>query len=278
MRRIATVFSALAVAGACATGALADQPAPATMGMAQGAVIVAACHPSDDVTTRFATFVGEMRALPGSARMAMRFTLLQRLGTPDFTAVGLPDLRPWRRSKKGVSSFIYTQRVTALRDGGTYRMRVQMRWYGSNGKLMKVRTMRSGACKQPAPLPNLRISSISTAPGAVSGTTSYMVTVQNDGDTPGCALHNNVLYFGGHFNYVGVGCQHTTAPPCFLYHHVAAANVVTNTVLSWNPGANSNHGIYTVRQDATHVGFGGYQTKFGGKVQEGYATYSSTLP
>ena len=159
---------------------VADQPGR-NHGMAQGAVIVAACHPSDDVTTRFATFVGEMRALPGSARMAMRFTLLQRLGTPDFTAVGLPDLRPWRRSKKGVSSFIYTQRVTALRDGDTYRMRVQMRWYGSNGKLMKVRTMRSGACKQPAPLPNLRISSISTAPGAVSGTTSYMVTVQNDG-------------------------------------------------------------------------------------------------
>ena len=35
-------------------------------------------------------------------------------------------------------------------------------------------------------------------------------TVQDDGDTPGCALHNGVLYFGGHFNYVGVGCQHTT--------------------------------------------------------------------
>jgi hypothetical protein len=103
-------------------------------------------------------------------------------------------------------------------------------------------------------------------------------TVQDDGDTPGCALHNGVLYFGGHFNYVGVGCQHTTAPPCFVYHHVAAANVVTNKVLSWNPGANSNHGIYTVRQDATHVGFGGYQTHFGGRVQEGYATYSSTLP
>jgi len=37
-------------------------------------------------------------------------------------------------------------------------------------------------------------------------------------------------------------------------------------------------GIYTVRQDATHVGFGGYQTNFGGKLQEGYATYSTTLP
>jgi trimeric autotransporter adhesin len=112
----------------------------------------------------------------------------------------------------------------------------------------------------------------------ISGTLDPHFTVQDDGDTPGCALHNGTLYFGGHFNYVGVGCQHTTAPPCFVYHHVAAADVATNTVLAWNPGANSNHGIYTVRQDATHVGFGGYQTNFGGKLQEGYATYSTTLP
>ena len=112
----------------------------------------------------------------------------------------------------------------------------------------------------------------------VTGALDPHFTVQDDGDTPGCALHAGVLYFGGHFNYVGVGCQHTTAPPCFVYHHVAAADVATNTVLSWNPGANSNHGIYTVRQDATHVGFGGYQTRFGGKQQEGYAAYSSTLP
>ena len=83
---------------------------------------------------------------------------------------------------------------------------------------------------------------------------------------------------GDRFNYVGVGCQHSTVPPCFVYHHVAAANVVNNTVLAWNPGANSNHGIYTVRQDATHVGFGGYQTRFGGRQQEGYAVYSKTLP
>ncbi len=112
----------------------------------------------------------------------------------------------------------------------------------------------------------------------VTGALDPHFTVQDDGDTPGCALHKGVLYFGGHFNYVGVGCQHSTVAPCFVYHHVAAANVVTNTVLSWNPGANSNHGIYTVRQDATHVGFGGYQTRFGGRLQEGYAAYSSTLP
>jgi hypothetical protein len=111
-----------------------------------------------------------------------------------------------------------------------------------------------------------------------SGALDPHFTVQNDGDTPGCALHKGILYFGGHFNYVGVGCQHTTAPPCFVYHHVAAADVATNTVLTWNPGANSYHGIYTVRQDTTHVGFGGYQTRMGGRLQAGYATYSTTLP
>jgi hypothetical protein len=112
----------------------------------------------------------------------------------------------------------------------------------------------------------------------VSGKLDPTFTVQDDGDTPGCALRDGILYFGGHFNWVGTGCQHTTAPPCYVYHHVAAANVATNTVLAWNPGANSNHGIFTVAADATHVGFGGYQTMFGGRLQEGYASYSTTLP
>ena len=111
-----------------------------------------------------------------------------------------------------------------------------------------------------------------------TGALSSKFTVMDDGDTPGCALRNGILYFGGHFNYVGNSCEHTTAPPCYVYHHVAAANVATNTVLTWNPGANSNHGIYTVTEDATSVGFGGYQTRFGGRNQAGYAQYSSTLP
>jgi hypothetical protein len=114
--------------------------------------------------------------------MAMHFTLLERLEAPDFEPVVLSDLRPWRRSKKGVASFLYTQRVTALRDGGSYRMRVQFRWYGADGKVMKTKTVRSGACRQPADLPNLRISSITAKPGILQGNTrTYTVTVQNDG-------------------------------------------------------------------------------------------------
>ena len=181
MRRIATVFAALALTGAFATGALADPPAPATMGMAPGAVIVAACHPSDDVTTRFATFVGEMRALPGTTRMAMRFTLLQRLGTPDFTAVGLPELRPWRRSKKGASRLhLHAARHRAARRrhlpharaDALVRDRPQAD-EGAHDALGRLQAARAA--------PNLRISSISTRRDRPAARTSYMVTVQNDG-------------------------------------------------------------------------------------------------
>ena len=117
--------------------------------------------------------------------------------------------------------------------------------------------------------------------GAFNPTTGALdprFTIQNDGDTPGCAIHKNVIYFGGHFNYAGPLCQHTTTAPCQVYHHVAAANITTNTLLAWNPGANSDNGIYTIRQDTTHVGFGGYQTHFAGRQQQGYASYSTTLP
>ncbi len=117
--------------------------------------------------------------------------------------------------------------------------------------------------------------------GAFDATTGKLdpaFTVQNDGDTPGCAIHNGVFSFGGHFNYAGNLCQHTTTAPCIIRHHIAAADIATNTLLPWNPGVDSNHGIYTVTQDATTVGFGGYQTKAGGKQAQGYFTYSSTLP
>ena len=114
--------------------------------------------------------------------------------------------------------------------------------------------------------------------GAFNPTTGALdpkFTIGDDGDTLGCAIRNNVLYMGGHFNYIGPLCLHNSAAPCQLYHHVAAANILTNTLLPWNPGANSSDGIYTIRADATHVGFGGFQTHFAGHQQQGYASYSA---
>jgi hypothetical protein len=144
-------------------------------------VTLSECHPSDDVTQRHASFAGQMHAVPGTARMAMRFTLQERLGSLHFKSVSLPELRPWRRSKAGARNFIYTQRITALRDGGAYRMRVQFRWYDSDGHVLRTNVARSGVCRQPVPLPDLTITSVTPGPGPSGDQRTYTVGVSNDG-------------------------------------------------------------------------------------------------
>ena len=98
-------------------------------------------------------------------------------------------------------------------------------------------------------------------------------TVQDDGDTPGCALRGGVLYVGGHFNFAGPDCQPTHLEPCAIRHHVAAIDTVTSTLLPWNPGANSNHGLLVIEAGIERVAFGGYMTRMGGIDQEGLAVY-----
>jgi CARDB len=157
--------------------------APTASRAAQASVSLAECHPSDDVTQRFASFNGQMRSIAGTKQMAMRFTLLERIGegASRFKPVSLPDLKPWRRSKAGARMFIYAQRVTALRDDGAYRMRVQFRWYGDHRTLLRSTTLRSRTCRQPAPLPDLSVSSITSTPAMAAGQRVYSIAVANDG-------------------------------------------------------------------------------------------------
>lgn len=179
MRSIAMLIAAFGLAGASAAVAPAAQTAPG--GQPQPSVTVTDCHPSADVQQRYASFSGQMDALPGTSRMAMRFTLLERLrASGHFRAVPLRDLRSWRRSRPGASGYIYTQRVTALRDGGWYRMRVQFRWYDASGAVLKTAYVRSAGCHQPLVLPNLTISSIVSTPAPAGGRV-YSITVANDG-------------------------------------------------------------------------------------------------
>jgi hypothetical protein len=172
-----------------ATAAVAAPgPASAGKGLAAPAarhavVSVSDCHPAEELAQRYASFSGQIRAYPDTARMMMRFTLLERLsGARRFKPVPLQDLRPWRRSKPGARAFIYTQRVTALRDDGAYRMRVQFRWYGADGTLLRTRFAHSRVCRQPAPLPNLTIGGISSLPAATPDQRLYSITVTNSGD------------------------------------------------------------------------------------------------
>jgi CARDB protein len=180
-RAVLVAITASAVLAAPAAASAAGQRIAGTAAH-HALVSVSDCHPADELAQRYASFSGQMRAYPGTTRMMMRFTLLERLGgATGFQPVALQDLRPWRRSKPGAKTFIYTQRVTALRDGGSYRMRVQFRWYGANGTLLERRSMRSRVCRQPVPLPNLTIGGISSGPAATSDQRLYSITVTNNG-------------------------------------------------------------------------------------------------
>ncbi|HEY2824386.1 MAG TPA: hypothetical protein VGI83_02475 [Gemmatimonadales bacterium] len=112
-----------------------------------------------------------------------------------------------------------------------------------------------------------------------SGRLLSTLTEQDDGDTPGCTLRAGILYVGGHFNVAGPDCQPNHTGTCSTRHHVAAFDTRDNKLLSWNPDANSPHGVFVVTHSHRRVAFGGFFTHFGGRPQQGIAVYTKgSLP
>ena len=173
MLRVTTVICALIALALPAWGVAADLPS----GESPVARVVG-CDPSG--TDRAAVFFGRMQAVPGTVRMGMRFTLVERLGREgEWEKVEVPTLRTWRRSALGVKTFTYRQKVEDLRAGGAYRASVQFRWYGATGVLKTV-TRQTRACR--GQLPNLAVGDLDVRPGPAADTFVYRVTVRNTGE------------------------------------------------------------------------------------------------
>jgi hypothetical protein len=150
----------------------------------QAGVKVASCQTSDLGAGRKATFVGHMRSVPDAEQLAMRFQLQEQYGGRHFSRVAAPELHGLRKSRTGVQSYSYSQAVTGLLAGETYRMQVQFRWLDSNGKTLLTTRRSSGTCVQPGDLPNLRVADVTARPGLVPGTEAYTVDVLNSGLVP----------------------------------------------------------------------------------------------
>ena len=121
-----------------------------------------------------------MKKIDASARMWMRFTLLEkRLG--GFQAVAAPGLERWRKSKPGVGAFGYRQTVRGLQQGASYRMQVNYRWYDASGELIAKAHRRSPPCRQFVALPNLTAELVGTETTKVPGVVRYDVRVANTG-------------------------------------------------------------------------------------------------
>ena len=183
MRRIAVVTCALA---ALVGGASADaRSRPVVTG--PGAKLVD-CDVSG--ADRSATFYGRMETVPEATRMAIRFTLFERLGKgQDWEKMDVPTLRDWHRSVPGVKTFGYKQTVDHLRTGGAYKARISYRWSDATGATVQSETRETPVCR--GPLPNLLVSDFVIRRGPTADTRTYRVTLENNGKAVADAI--NVL-------------------------------------------------------------------------------------
>jgi hypothetical protein len=150
--------AALACVAMIAQGSVAD-------GAQTGSSAVAVQEPTASATLeqcaagaaqseRSATFAGEMTAMPGSMRMAIRIEL-QELpsGEALFHTVTASGLGAWRVSDPGVKAFRYNKQVTNLFAPASYRATVHFRWLNAKGRLIRSSVRHTLRCKQPATSP-----------------------------------------------------------------------------------------------------------------------------
>jgi hypothetical protein len=112
------------------------------------------CETSSVQAERSATFAGEMTAVAGTVRMAMRIDLEER--TPEqslYHTVSAPGLGIWRLSDPRVKIYKYLKQVTNLSAPAVYRAVIRFRWLAPRGRVLKRVQRYTGRCTQLAPPP-----------------------------------------------------------------------------------------------------------------------------
>jgi hypothetical protein len=166
-------------------GLAALASAPAAQASSPTSVKVRSCQGGASPHARQATFYARMRTVSGTSRMAVRFVLLDLTTPGPARTLSAPGLDKWRKSRAGARVYGYAQTVVGLPAGGAYAVDVQYRWLDARGHVVKTSRRRSGVCRPPGPMPNLRVTAVSARAGDAPGTETYDVEVNNSG--PGAA-------------------------------------------------------------------------------------------
>jgi hypothetical protein len=103
---------------------------------------------------RSARFSGEMTAIPGTVRMAMRIEVQERMPADSaFHTITAPGLGGWRASEVKVKVYKYFKQVTNLYSPASYRALVRFRWLTARGHVLRQAERLTPACLQPASPP-----------------------------------------------------------------------------------------------------------------------------
>jgi hypothetical protein len=150
----------LALCGAAVVALVLAWPCPqagaAVAGPQPGGVTatVSECLPAGEGGESDATFTAEMTAIPGSARMEIRFELQElRPGQTLFHTVVAPGLSAWRLSAPSVHTYRYLRQVTNLTAASSYRAEIHFRWLDARGYVIHRSERLTPRCSVPAAAP-----------------------------------------------------------------------------------------------------------------------------
>jgi hypothetical protein len=149
------------------------------------------CQRALDPPGREVSVTAVMRPVPGTAAMALRFDLLQRLqSASSFSAVRGGDLGAWispsNRSlgQRPGDTWVLAKPVVDLPAPATYRFRVTFRWTGADGKVLQSVERQTRSCREPELRADLLVRSIQLAPlPNHPRQAQYTAVVRNAGST-----------------------------------------------------------------------------------------------
>lgn len=129
-----------------------------------------------------AVFEGQMRSLPRTERMQMRFALQARTpGQERYATIAAPGFGSWASADAGTSRYVYTKRVENLLAPASYRVKLRFRWLDASGAVVRRAKVYSAPCRQPDPRPDLEVRSVGVQPAAAVSRRRYVAYVRNTG-------------------------------------------------------------------------------------------------
>jgi hypothetical protein len=157
MRRIVSFFAV----GVAALLAILAMLSPSALGArapgrADAQAKLVACGTDDQSLT----VEGFMKSLAAKDTMQMRFGLQSFDRTSaSWRALSGPGLDSWNKATTGIPRYRFQKRIENLPAPGTYRVVVRYRWLAGR-KAFASASRTTGACVQPDPRPDLRVTKI----------------------------------------------------------------------------------------------------------------------
>jgi len=142
------------------------------------------CTPALDGAARGATFEAKMKAVKGTGKMQVRFTLQVRDdGVKSWRRVSAAGFDTWLSSEAGVRRYSYSRTIQNLAAPAVYRTAVRFRWLDEEGDTLRTARDTSSWCRQPDLRPDLEVTAVEVLPAPRADRRRYTVTVRNAGRT-----------------------------------------------------------------------------------------------